>query len=120
MKLPTVENKVVETQWGQCIGHRAQWDGGQYCGLITNKGIVGCGAYDVACCERFGMIVAIARGTPQHPLVHPEDLFDAAIVDLTTQAARIGIQKGMAGKEALRILLQADSAAGPAAGAAAP
>jgi uncharacterized protein YunC (DUF1805 family) len=103
--LPLVEDRVIETPWGRCIGHRAQWEGGQYCALLTHRGIVGCGAYDVECLDAFGQIVAVARGTPEKPLVHPEDLFDARIVALTSHAGRAGIRIGMTGREALRVLL---------------
>jgi len=104
--LPIVENKVVETEWGRCIGHRAQWNGGQYCALLTHRGIVGCGAYDVECLERAGQIVAVSRGTREKPLVYPEDLLEARIMALTSHARDVGIREGMTGREALRILLQ--------------
>ncbi len=107
--LPIVENKIIETEWGSCVGHRAQWDGGQYCALITNRGIVGCGAYDVACLDGAGQIVAISRGTREKPLVHPEELFDARILDLTSHARSVGIREGMTGSEALKILLELDA-----------
>jgi len=110
-ELPTVENRVMETEWGRCIGHRAQWNGGQYCALLTNRGIIGCGAYDVACLEKAGQIVAVSRGTLEKPLVFPEDLFQARIMDLTSHARQVGIRKGMTGKEALRILLELDTKA---------
>jgi hypothetical protein len=53
--------------------------------------------------------VAIARGTPQNPLVDPEDLFEAKIVDLTPRARELGIKVGMTGREAVEILLAASS-----------
>ena len=107
--LPLVENRIIETEWGRCIGHRAQWNGGQYCALITNRGIVGCGAYDIGCLGKAGQIVAISRGTLEKPLVYPEDLFSARIMDLTDPAREVGIREGMKGREALRILLELDS-----------
>jgi uncharacterized protein YunC (DUF1805 family) len=51
--------------------------------------------------------VAIARGTPLKPLVEPEDLLDAKIVDATPQAKALGIQVGMIGREAVELLLAA-------------
>jgi hypothetical protein len=51
--------------------------------------------------------VAIARGTPQQPLVEPEDLFDAKIVDATPKAQELGVRVGMTGREAVEILLAA-------------
>ena len=39
--------------------------------------------------------IAIAKGTPENPLVNPQDLFEAKIVDLTPRAKEIGVQVGM-------------------------
>ena len=106
--LPVVENRVMESEWGRFIGHRAQWNGGQYCALLTHRGIVGCGAYDVEVLDRAGQIVAVSRGTREKPLVYPEDLLEARIMAVTSHARNVGIREGMTGKEALRILLQLD------------
>jgi hypothetical protein len=53
------------------------------------------------------MAVAIARGTPEHPLCEPEDLFKATIAEVSEPAAQLGISKGMSGLDALAILLAA-------------
>ncbi len=106
--LPLVENRIMETEWGRCVGHRAQWNGGQYCALLTNRGIVACGAYDVDCLDKAGQIVAVSRGTLEKPLVYPEDLMEARIMSLTSHAQKVGIREGMTGREALRILLELD------------
>ena len=106
--LPTVENKVMETEWGRCIGHRAEWDGGMYCSIITNRGLIGCGAYDVVCLGKAKHIVAISRGTDENPYIYPEQLLEAPIMDLTDDAYQVGIRKGMKGKEALKLLLELD------------
>ena len=84
-----------------------RWHRGQYCVLLTEAGLVGCGIYDVKTAAEFGQAVAIARGTPQDPLVEPEDLFDAAIVDATPQAKALGVRLGMTGREAVEVLLAA-------------
>lgn len=90
---------------GVALGSSQRWDGGQFCSILTHRGLVGCGIYDVRTAERFGQVVAIARGTPQKPLVEPEDLLDARIVELTAQAAALGIVAGMTGREAVLCLL---------------
>src|SRR5262249_33611300 len=63
--------------------------------------------YDVKTAAEFGQAVAIARGTPQNPLVNPEDLLDAKIVDATPQAKKLGIEIGMPGRQAVELLLAA-------------
>ena len=49
----------------------------------------------------------IAKGTPENPLVEPEDLFNARIVNLTPKAKDYGIEIGMTGKQAVELMLQA-------------
>jgi uncharacterized protein YunC (DUF1805 family) len=76
---------------------------------LTEAGLVGCGIYDVKTAGEFGQAIAIARGTPAKPLVDPEDLFEAKIVDLSPPARSLGIETGMTGRQAVEILLAASS-----------
>jgi uncharacterized protein YunC (DUF1805 family) len=96
---------VLYTPYGQVLGTSYRWPGGQYCAIHTDRGLIGCGLYDCSVATRFGMIVAIARGTPEHPLVEPEDLLAASIVEVSGPAEAIGIAPGMTGEQALRQLL---------------
>jgi uncharacterized protein YunC (DUF1805 family) len=97
--------RVLKTAEGDVLGCSYRWPSGQYCAIHTDRGIVGCGIYDCATASRFGMAVAIARGTPEIPLVEPEDLLAARIVEVSQPAAELGISVGMTGAEALRQLL---------------
>jgi uncharacterized protein YunC (DUF1805 family) len=92
---------------GCAIGMSHRWHKGQYCSILTAAGIVGCGIYDVATAAKFGQAIAIARGTPERPLVEPEDLLEAKIVEATPQAQQLGIAPGMTGREAVECLLAA-------------
>ena len=62
--------------------------------------------YDCKTAAEFGQAVAIAKGTPSKPLCEPEDLYEAKIVELSEPAAKLGIQLGMTGMQALEKLLQ--------------
>lgn len=104
--LPRSILRPMQFEHGTAIGISNRWEKGQYCSILTRQGIVGCGIYDVQTAAKFGQAIAIARGTPEHPLVEPEDLFDAKIVDLTPQAAQCGITLGMSGREAVEKMLQ--------------
>ena len=108
MQLPRAEHRNLQTPYGEAIGAAYEWNGGQYCAIHTARGVIGCGIYDIGCADEFDMAFAIAKGTPDHPLREPEDLFDARIVAVSTSAARLGIAKGMTGLEALAKLLEAD------------
>jgi uncharacterized protein YunC (DUF1805 family) len=112
--LPNSSVRPLQFARGTAIGMSHKWQGGQYCSILTPVGIVGCGIYDVHTAAEFGQAVAIAKGTPAKPLVEPEDLFEAKIVDCTPGAQSLGIAKGMTGRQAVELMLQA------AQGSAAP
>ena len=110
--LPRSISRPLQFKNGCAIGISNRWQKGQYCMILTEAGLVGCGIYDVKTAGEFGQAVAIARGTPQKPLVNPEDLFDARIVEATPQALGLGIRVGMTGREAVELLLAASAKAG--------
>jgi uncharacterized protein YunC (DUF1805 family) len=105
--LPRVISRPMQFENGCAIGISNRWQQGQYCSILTAAGIVGCGIYDVRTAGEFGQAIAIAKGTPQQPLVDPEDLFDAKIVDMTPRARELGIEMGMTGRQAVELLLAA-------------
>lgn len=106
--LPHAEHRVIETPHGRAIGASYRWAGGQYCALHATKGVVGCGIYDIACANEFGMAFAIAKGTPDNPLREAEDLYDASIVAVSEAARELGIREGMTGLDALEKLVAED------------
>ena len=110
--LPRTISRPIQFKNGCAIGISNRWHKGQYCTILTEAGLVGCGIYDVKTAAEFGQAVAIARGTPQHPLVDPEDLFDAKIVEATPQAKELGIKIGMTGRDAVELLLAASAPRG--------
>jgi uncharacterized protein YunC (DUF1805 family) len=110
--LPRTVSRPLQFKNGQAIGISNRWHKGQYCTIMTEAGLVGCGIYDVKTAAEFGQAVAIARGSPANPLVEPEDLFEAKIVDATPQAKALGIIIGMKGREAVELLLAAPANAG--------
>jgi uncharacterized protein YunC (DUF1805 family) len=103
--IPRTSHRTLQFDHGEAIGMSHRWHRGQYCSILTKAGIVGCGIYDLATPAEFGQAIAIAKGTPQQPLTEPEDLFDAKIVGMTPQAAAMGIELGMSGKEAVERML---------------
>ena len=106
--LPRTISRPMQFDHGCANGLSHRWQNGQYCSIMTKVGIVGCGIYDLKTASEFGQAIAIAKGTPSHPLVDPEDLLEAKIVDATPQAQQLGIQVGMTGKEAVEKMLAAE------------
>jgi uncharacterized protein YunC (DUF1805 family) len=108
-KIPRTTNRELQFENGTAIGLSNRWHMGQYCSILTDAGIVGCGIYALDVAAEFDLAIAIAKGTPEHPLVEPEDLFDAKIVGATPKAESIGITIGMTGREATELMLQANT-----------
>ena len=107
--LPRTISQPIQFENGCAIGISNRWQQGQYCSILTAAGIVGCGIYDVRTAGEFGQAITIAKGTPDNPLVNPEDLFQAKIVDLTPRAKELGIEVGMTGRQAVELLLAASA-----------
>ena len=105
--LPSTISRPLQFANGCAIGFSHVWANGQFCSIMTNSGIVGCGIYDLQTAAEFGQAIAIAKGTPSHPLVDPEDLLEATIVDATPLAKEFGIVVGMSGREATELMLSA-------------
>ena len=110
--LPRTISRPLQFKNGCAVGISNRWRQGQYCVILTEAGLVGCGIYDCKTAAEFGQAVAIARGTPQNPLVNPEDLLDAKIVDATGPAKKLGITIGMTGREAVELLLAVSTKSG--------
>lgn len=104
-QLPRSIVQPLQFENGTAIGISNRWNNGQYCSIITPAGIVGCGIYNCEVAAEFGQLIAVAKGTPEHPLTDPQDLFDAQIVAATPQAEAAGIQLGMTGREAVEKML---------------
>jgi uncharacterized protein YunC (DUF1805 family) len=107
MTLPIAQNRTLQFEGGEAVGSTYQWPGGQYCAIHTDKGLVGCGIYDIRSANEFSLAVAIARGTPAKPLREPEDLFNAKILEVSKAAEALGVAPGMTGREAVEKMLAA-------------
>ncbi len=94
---------------GTAIGTSDVWGNGQYCTILTQAGMVGCAIFDLETAAEFSEAIAVAKGTPETPLVEPEDLLDAQIVAMTPQAADLGVRIGMSGREAVETFLSVKS-----------
>src|SRR5947209_19068753 len=105
--IPRTVSRELQFEHGRALGISNRWEKGQYCSILTKAGIVGCGIYDLETPAEFDQAIAIAKGTPAHPLTEPEDLYDARIVGVTPRAASYGITVGMTGREAAELMLRA-------------
>lgn len=107
--LPRTTSRELSFENGTALGISNRWHRGQYCTIITKVGIVGCGIYDLKTPAEFDQAIAICKGTPAQPLTEPEDLFNSRIVGCTPKAESFGIRVGMTGREAVELMLKAET-----------
>jgi len=99
-----IKTTPVTSNGKACQGLEVTWEGGQFVMIVAEKGLISCGVIDKQVMERFDAAIAIARGTPEKPLVTTEDLLAAKIADVTQKAAAMGVEVGMQGEAALEII----------------
>ena len=88
-------------------GIEASWKGphpGQWVAIVTAKGCVACGAFDVRLMSDHEQVLAVAHGSLEHHLITCEDLLEAKISEVTKLASELGVKEGMTGKEAVEKL----------------
>jgi uncharacterized protein YunC (DUF1805 family) len=69
--------------------------------VVSDKGMVGCGAFDVNALDRFRYPAARARTHEGVPIVTLHDLMEGIIRDTNTEASERGIREGMSVRDAL-------------------
>ena len=72
--------------------------------IITDTGMLGCGAFDVVALEKFDYPAARVRSESGLPIESLDDLQEGIVKDANGAAGMRGITTGMKGKEALDLL----------------
>ena len=67
----------------------------------TDVGMVGCGAFDVAALDNFNYPAARVKSTKGGLIATIEDLLEGEVKDANEEAVKLGVVKGMSGREAL-------------------
>ena len=98
--------KTIHTKNGQSSaqGIEAYWDSGQWVAIICNKGMIGCGAFDVKLMEKHEHVIGVAYGTVDNQMTTCEELLEASIKGVTKLARELGVKEGMKGREVIDIL----------------
>lgn len=72
--------------------------------VITDKGMVSCGAFDVYALDKYIYPAAKVKPTRGDSIDNIEDLLVGEIKDTNAAAVKLGVTVGMTGKEALDLL----------------
>ena len=69
--------------------------------VITDVGMVGCGAFDVAALDGFDYPAARVKSTTGGGIASIDDLLGGEVKDANLAAKALGVQEGMSGRDAL-------------------
>jgi uncharacterized protein YunC (DUF1805 family) len=72
--------------------------------VVTDVGMVGCGAFDVAALNNFGYPAARVRPAQGSSIATIEDLLQGIIKEANPAAEKLGLKVGQTGREALELL----------------
>lgn len=72
--------------------------------VVTDVGMVGCGAFDVSALDKFDYPAARVKPSLGNSIVTVEDLLKGIVKDANEAAMKLGIKAGMSGRQALEKL----------------
>jgi uncharacterized protein YunC (DUF1805 family) len=72
--------------------------------VVTDVGMVGCGAFDVIALDSFTIPAARVKSATGNPIATIDDLLNGVVKEANAEAAKLGINVGMSGREALDLL----------------
>ncbi len=72
--------------------------------VVTDMGMVGCGAFDVAALNNFSYPAAKVRPSRGESITSIDDLMVGIVKEVNPAAEKLGLKTGITGKEALEML----------------
>ena len=72
--------------------------------VITDQGMVGCGAFDVAALNNFSYPAVKVKALSGKPIATIDDLLNGTVKEANAEAAKLGVTVGMSGREALDLM----------------
>lgn len=106
--LPQAEGKTVHQKvqlaGKQADGYVIPFRNVKIVCVITDVGMVGCGAFDVAALDSFACPAAKVKSATGKPIATIDDLLEGTVKEANAEAGKLGIKVGMTGREALDLL----------------
>lgn len=72
--------------------------------VVTDVGMVGCGAFDVTALNNFGYPAAKVRPSQGSSIATIDDLLKGIVKEVNPAAEKLGLKVGITGREALDLL----------------
>ena len=72
--------------------------------VVTDTGMVGCGAFDILALDNFGYPAARVKSATGSGIATIDDLLSGLVKDANAAAIKRGVKVGMTGREALDLI----------------
>ncbi len=95
-----MEIKEISLKNGVALGIKVELPNAPFLMIKGDKGFIMCGYLDIKAAEKLKDVAAKIKGVSDFV-----DILDGEITDVTTEAEKLGILKGMKGREALEKLV---------------
>jgi len=99
-----MDHKIVQLKSKKADGYVIPIGKINLVNVVTDVGMVGCGAYDVAALNNFGYPAAKVRPSQGSSIATIDDLLQGIIKEVNPAAEKLGVKVGITGKEALDLL----------------
>ncbi|MDD1762547.1 MAG: YunC family protein [Methanothrix sp.] len=99
-----MDHKIVQLKGKQADGYVIPLGPINLVNVVTDVGMVGCGAFDVAALNNFSYPAAKVRPARGSSVATIDDLLQGIIKEVNPAAEKLGIKVGITGKEALDLL----------------
>ena len=99
-----MDHEIVELAGKQSRGYVIPLGPVNLVVVVTDGGMVGCGAFDVMALSSFRYPAARVRPSKGSYISSIEDLLEGIIKEANQAAEKLGVRMGMSGREALDLL----------------
>ncbi len=99
-----MDHEIVELAGKQARGYVIPLGPANLVFIVTDKGMVGCGAFDVVVLNSFGYPAARVRPSKGSSIASIEDLLNGIVKEANPAAEKRGVRMGMSGRQALDLL----------------
>jgi len=100
----SMDHETVELAGKQAHGYVIPLGPVNLVAVVTEVGMVGCGAFDVMALNSFGYPAARVRPSEGSSISNIEDLLEGIVKEANPAAEKRGVKIGMSGREALSLI----------------
>ena len=99
-----MDHEIVKLAGKQARGYVIPLGPANLVFIVTDKGMVGCGAFDVVVLNSFDYLAARVRPSKGSSIASFEDLLNGIVKEANPAAEKRGVRMGMSGRQALDLL----------------